>query len=102
MLPQLRWLCVRERLNEQAHAWLMTALAAAGQQAAALHVFTELRSLLDRELGVAPSPVLIEARPWCWGSGLARDPDHGAGAARSRAWPGAEGPQARPAHPVSR
>jgi len=60
-LPHLRRLCAEEPLNEHAHARLMVALAATGQQAAALQVFTELRSLLDAEFGILPSPVLAQA-----------------------------------------
>lgn len=61
VLPHLRRLCTRETLNERAHAWLMTVLAATGQQAAALDVFTRLRRRLTAELGIAPSPVLARA-----------------------------------------
>jgi DNA-binding SARP family transcriptional activator/DNA-binding XRE family transcriptional regulator len=60
-LPHLRNLCTREPLNEQAHASLMLALAATGQQATALEVFTSLRHRLDAELGIAPSPLLARA-----------------------------------------
>ena len=60
-LPRLRELCGRDPLNERAHARLMITLAAAGQQAAALQVFTGLRDRLDAELGLPPSPVLAEA-----------------------------------------
>jgi DNA-binding SARP family transcriptional activator/transcriptional regulator with XRE-family HTH domain len=60
-LPHLRRLCDGEPLNEHAHARLMVALAATGQQAAALQVFEELRSLLDTEFGILPSPVLVRA-----------------------------------------
>ena len=60
-LPQLRWLCAAEPLNEEAHAWLMVTLAAIGQQAAALRVFTEVRHRLRDELGITPSPVLARA-----------------------------------------
>jgi DNA-binding SARP family transcriptional activator len=62
VLPHLRGLCAGEPLNEHAHARLMVALAATGQQAAALQVFTELRTLLDTEFGLAPSPVLARAQ----------------------------------------
>ena len=48
----------REPLNEQAHAYLMTALAATGQQAAAVMLFGELMHRLDRELGIRPGPQL--------------------------------------------
>jgi DNA-binding SARP family transcriptional activator len=57
-LPQLRALCAREPLDEQAHAWLMTVLAATGRQGAALQVFADVRQCLDAELGVTPGPVL--------------------------------------------
>ena len=61
VLPHLRGLCAGEPLDERAHAWLMTVLAAAGQPAAALQVFADLRRRLDAELGIAPSPVLAQA-----------------------------------------
>lgn len=61
VLPHLRRLCAGEPLNEHAHARLMVALAATGQQAAALQVFEELRSRLDTEFGILPSPVLVRA-----------------------------------------
>jgi DNA-binding SARP family transcriptional activator/DNA-binding XRE family transcriptional regulator len=61
-LPHLRELCAEEPLNEQAHAWLMTVLAATGQQAAALQVFADVRRRLEVELGIGPSLVLAQAR----------------------------------------
>jgi DNA-binding SARP family transcriptional activator/DNA-binding XRE family transcriptional regulator len=79
-LPHLRALCAREPLNEQAHARLMTALAASGQQAAALRIFSETRRRLSAELGIDPSPVLTRAQtqvlqqqfspPVCTSSGM--------------------------------
>jgi DNA-binding SARP family transcriptional activator len=60
-MPQLRSLCAAEPLNEPAHARLMGALALAGEQAAALHIFAGLRRRLDDELGISPSPLLAEA-----------------------------------------
>ena len=60
-LRELRALAGREPLNERAHAWLMTALAGAGQQAAALEVFEACRARLDSELGVLPGPELARA-----------------------------------------
>ena len=60
-LPHLRGLCTADEFNEQAHAHLMIALAACGQQAAALSVFGELRRRLDRELGMPPGPQLAQA-----------------------------------------
>jgi DNA-binding SARP family transcriptional activator/DNA-binding XRE family transcriptional regulator len=62
VLQHLRGLCAREPFNEQAHASMMLTLAATGQQAAALKVFTELRGRLDEELGMPPSPLLAEAQ----------------------------------------
>jgi DNA-binding SARP family transcriptional activator len=56
VLPHLRRLCAREPFNEQAHAQLMTALAATGEQAAAVEVFWQLRGRLDSELGIRPGP----------------------------------------------
>jgi len=61
VLPYLRELCAREPLNEPAHARLMTTLAATGQQAAAIGVFTDVRRRLDTDLGILPSLVLTEA-----------------------------------------
>jgi DNA-binding SARP family transcriptional activator len=61
VLPDLRLLCAREHFNEVAHAHLMTALAAAGQQAAAIGVFWHLKGRLDTELGIAPGPALAAA-----------------------------------------
>jgi len=59
VLPHLQKLCASEPFNEQAHALLMTALAATGQQAAALQLFGEIRCRLDRELGIRPCPMLV-------------------------------------------
>jgi hypothetical protein len=59
--PHLRALCDREPFNEQAHAHLMIALAAGGQQAAAVHLFARLRHRLDTELGIRPGAQLAAA-----------------------------------------
>jgi DNA-binding SARP family transcriptional activator/DNA-binding XRE family transcriptional regulator len=61
VLPLLQALAVAEPLNESAHARLMIALAGAGQQAAAIGIYEELRSRLDRELGLYPGEELAEA-----------------------------------------
>lgn len=61
VLPLLQVLAVVEPLNESAHARLMIALAGTGQQAAAIGVYEDLRSRLDRELGLYPSEELAEA-----------------------------------------
>jgi DNA-binding SARP family transcriptional activator/DNA-binding XRE family transcriptional regulator len=60
-VPHLRVLCEREPFNEPAHAQLMTALAAAGQQADALRLFGRLRQRLDVELGIRPAPQVSTA-----------------------------------------
>ncbi len=60
-MPQLRGLAAREPLNERAHACLMTALAASGQQADALEVFGQIRQRLDDQLGVQPGAELAGA-----------------------------------------
>jgi DNA-binding SARP family transcriptional activator/DNA-binding XRE family transcriptional regulator len=57
-LPWLRELCAHDDLNEAAHARLMIALTAAGQRAAALGVFHDVRRRLIDELGVDPGPQL--------------------------------------------
>jgi DNA-binding SARP family transcriptional activator/DNA-binding XRE family transcriptional regulator len=61
-LPHLRQQCAREGLNEAAHARLMIALAAAGQQAAALDVFHRMRRRLIGELGIDPGAQLAAAQ----------------------------------------
>lgn len=61
-LPHLRELCAREGFNEAAHAHLMIALAAAGQQVAALDAFAALRRRLINELGLGPGPQLVEVQ----------------------------------------
>jgi DNA-binding SARP family transcriptional activator/DNA-binding XRE family transcriptional regulator len=60
-LPRLEALARTEPLNERAAALLMTALAAAGRQAAALRVYDDLRHRLDEQLGVRPGAELAEA-----------------------------------------
>jgi len=61
VLPRLQALAAAEPLNESAHARLMIVLAGAGQQAAAIRVYEDLRSRLDRELGLYPGAELAEA-----------------------------------------
>ena len=61
VLTRLQALAAAEPLNEPAHAWLMIALAGSGQQAGAIHVYEDLRSRLDRELGLYPGEELTEA-----------------------------------------
>jgi len=61
VLPRLQALADAEPLNELAHARLIIALAGAGQQAAAIRVYEDVRVRLDRELGLYPSEELSEA-----------------------------------------
>jgi DNA-binding SARP family transcriptional activator/DNA-binding XRE family transcriptional regulator len=61
VLPLLQEFARRDSLNERAHASLMTALAATGQQATALQVYDNLLHRLDDELGVRPGPEIAEA-----------------------------------------
>ncbi|TDC51966.1 AfsR/SARP family transcriptional regulator [Jiangella ureilytica] len=56
-------------LRERLHGQLMRALAADGRRAEALAVFARLRGRLDDELGVSPSPELVELN-----AALLRDP----------------------------
>ncbi|MGD0245552.1 MAG: BTAD domain-containing putative transcriptional regulator [Streptosporangiaceae bacterium] len=60
VLPRLRALADAEPLNEPVHARLMIALAGSGQQAGALRVHEDVRSRLDRELGIYPGEELAE------------------------------------------
>jgi len=61
VIPRLQALADAEPLNERAHARLMIALAGSGQQAAAIRVHEDVRSRLDRELGLYPGEELAEA-----------------------------------------
>lgn len=61
VLPRLHALAAAEPLNERVAARLMIALAGAGQQAAALLVYEDLRCRLDREFAIYPSEELVEA-----------------------------------------
>ncbi|HEY2651267.1 MAG TPA: BTAD domain-containing putative transcriptional regulator [Solirubrobacteraceae bacterium] len=45
-----------DRFSEQAHRLAMLALYALGRQHEALHTFTQLRTVLDQELGLEPTP----------------------------------------------
>ncbi len=51
----------KDPLHEPACARLMTALAGAGEQASALQVYEDVRLRLDDQLGIRPSPALVEA-----------------------------------------
>ncbi len=61
VLGHLQSLAGRAPLDERVHARLMIALAATGQQAAALGVYSDLRQRLDRELGIRPGRELTDA-----------------------------------------
>ncbi|SDX64803.1 DNA-binding transcriptional activator of the SARP family [Amycolatopsis xylanica] len=53
-IDRLRLVAHHEPLHESLHGRLMLALAAAGQQAAALRVFADIRRRLGEELGIQP------------------------------------------------
>jgi len=61
VLPHLRALTARDRLDETSHARLMMALAAEGKQAEALRTYEDLRQRLDRQMGVFPGAEVREA-----------------------------------------
>ncbi|MDX2546773.1 BTAD domain-containing putative transcriptional regulator [Streptomyces sp. WI04-05B] len=58
---ELRRTADLEPLHEGLHARLMLALAASGEQAAALSLYTALRDRLDDQLGVRPGPEVTDA-----------------------------------------
>ncbi|MET7971453.1 BTAD domain-containing putative transcriptional regulator [Micromonospora sp. NPDC005305] len=62
VLPLLRRLAGRHSWHESLHARMVVALAAAGQQAAAIEAFDSVRQRLAEELGMDPGTELIEAR----------------------------------------
>jgi DNA-binding SARP family transcriptional activator/DNA-binding XRE family transcriptional regulator len=61
VLGHLQSLAGRAPLDERVHARLMIALAATGQQAAALGIYQDLRRRLDEELGIDPGRELADA-----------------------------------------
>lgn len=62
VLPRLRRLAAQHPWHESLHARLIAALAASGQQAAALGTYDEVRRRLAEELGIDPGAELAEAR----------------------------------------
>ncbi|MEU0885795.1 BTAD domain-containing putative transcriptional regulator [Lentzea sp. NPDC005914] len=60
-VEQLSAVATTEPLHEGLHARLMSALAASGQRAKALHLFTEIRGRLTTELGIDPAAELRAA-----------------------------------------
>ncbi|MCW6004451.1 tetratricopeptide repeat protein [Micromonospora sp. CPCC 205371] len=60
-LDELHAVAVHAPFHEGLHARLMVALAAAGQQEAALRLFADLRDRLAGQLGVEPGPELRDA-----------------------------------------
>ena len=61
VLPYLRALTARDRLDEASHARLMIALAGSGRQAEALQEYGELQRRLDEEVGVLPGAAVRKA-----------------------------------------
>ncbi|MFG1675452.1 BTAD domain-containing putative transcriptional regulator, partial [Micromonospora sp. NPDC049282] len=62
VLPLLRRLAGRYPWHESLHARLVVALAACGQQAAAIEAFESVRRRLAEELGMDPGAELVDAR----------------------------------------
>ncbi|WP_433831295.1 BTAD domain-containing putative transcriptional regulator [Actinoplanes sp. CA-015351] len=62
VLSALRLAATMDPLHEPVHAGLVTALAAAGQQAEALDAYRAIRERLAGELGIDPGTVLREAQ----------------------------------------
>lgn len=58
LIGELKSLTASRPLDEWAHARLMEALSGAGRRSEALDTYRSLRKVLDRELGIAPSPEL--------------------------------------------
>jgi DNA-binding SARP family transcriptional activator/DNA-binding XRE family transcriptional regulator len=84
VIPRLQALARAEPFNELAHACLMIALAGSGQQAAAIRVYEDAQSRLDRELGLYPGEELAEAYVRVLRQDI-RTADRGQTQARSRA-----------------
>lgn len=62
VLPRLRRLARRHPWHEPLHARLVGALAATGQQAAALEAYDRIRDRLAGELGIDPGAELVDVR----------------------------------------
>jgi predicted ATPase len=60
LVPELRALVQQQPLRERLWRQLVLALYRSGQQADALAAYSEARALLDRELGLEPTPELQE------------------------------------------
>ncbi|KOG19154.1 hypothetical protein ADK35_20515 [Streptomyces viridochromogenes] len=58
LIAELRSLVARYPLNEWFHGKLILALSRAGRRGESLQAYQALRHILDRELGLAPSPEL--------------------------------------------
>jgi DNA-binding SARP family transcriptional activator/DNA-binding XRE family transcriptional regulator len=61
MIPALREISSWDPFNGAVQAALIRALAAAGEQAAAVRAFNDIQALLANELGVDPDPPVTEA-----------------------------------------
>jgi DNA-binding SARP family transcriptional activator/tetratricopeptide (TPR) repeat protein len=86
VLPLLRRLAARHPWHESLHARLVVALAASGQQAAALEAYDGVRRRLADELGIDPGAELIEARQSVLQGQRAPRDQVSAGTGRARPW----------------
>jgi DNA-binding SARP family transcriptional activator len=59
ILGELAGLCVAYPLDETFHAQYMSALCRAGRRGRALEVYSRLRSVMKKELGVEPAPFVV-------------------------------------------
>lgn len=78
-------------LHEPVQAGLVTALAAAGQQAEALSVYRTVRARLVEELGIGPGPALVAAHRRVLEPAAAEDPSGGRASGPADAAPPADG-----------
>lgn len=86
-VTDLESLVEQQPLREQARALLMTVLFRAGRQSEALDRFEELRKVLHEELGLDPSPALVDLHRRILGHRLPETAAKPAATAPPPAWP---------------
>ena len=65
MIPEIEALVGEHALREAFRAQLMVALYRTGRQADALRVLRDYRQVLGEELGLEPSPALVDLERRC-------------------------------------